>query len=55
MTLTVHIDLRTKINVNKFLNLKIYVENFKLTQHTIDCTRKMTGLPAERITATACS
>jgi len=27
MTLTDHIDLRTKINVNKLLNLKIYVEN----------------------------
>lgn len=27
MTLTVHIDLRTKINVNKVLDLKIYVKN----------------------------
>jgi len=30
MTLTVHIDLRTKINVNKLLNLKYMLRTFNL-------------------------
>jgi len=27
MTLTVHIDLRTRMNINKLFNLKIYVDD----------------------------
>lgn len=55
-----HIDLQTKIYYIQVYYMHTFFKYSKnklkkLTQFTRDCTIKITGLPADRIIATACS